>query len=493
MKKNSKYIYGVLLTLIISLFIISCFNTERGISQLPKDIQTFIYTNTDDLYFFSSVFMKKNGKVYDLCFDTVRNEDHLSSIIHKNNLLFSCQSIEEKEDLNNINIFSNTERALSLLKQNPWKIHIPDSIAFNYLLPYKVLFEKTGNWQKIFNDNFGSVLNHVPNTKLSKRQIDSLIEVNVIKLDTGHIFTGRESIYRICSWPGISEMMMAKSGDCQSESIKNVYLYRSLGIPAAIDFTPFYGGGNAGHSSAVFWDSDLQKFRAKAGQGFNPDYRVSKVFRWSFKKTNVLKNKILPYLSANMYFPIEELQNNHWIDVTEDHTQVKDLSLNIPEAYGKIAFICTYTYGKWKPIFYGIKTKDSNFQFTKMATDVLYRGAYYDNKGQIKMQNAVFILKKDGTTEIVNKEKTAKNIKVELQRNNYGGEAWVKRDKKYSLLGLNINGEWDTVFTQKSHQDSLISFPKTKSTYKILALMEHSANRRLERPFLIYKDSIVWY
>ncbi|MGJ1261338.1 hypothetical protein [Sphingobacterium spiritivorum] len=496
--KYHNYLSGFLSVLIILLFLSfeSCIDLSRNFSDLPQDLRTFVTDNTDDLYTTEPIFLKRNGQQYAIDLDTVKNEDILSQIIAKENLLYTCQSITEREFSTDPYIFQNLSRALQIKADNPWKITIPDSISMNYLLPYKVLFEKTGGWQEIFQRNFADVLSFIPSRKLSKKQIDSLIETHVIRLDTGHIFTGREGKYRICEWPGILEILMEKSGDCQSESIKNVYLYRSLGIPAAMDFTPFYGGGNAGHSTAVSWDSDLQKFRPKAGQGFNKDYRVAKVFRWTFKKSNNWERNIVPLLNSSIPFPIQELQNNHWIDATKDHTTAKDLTLNMPEAHGKIAFICTYSYGEWRPIFYGVRTSKSVFLFKDMALDVLYRGGYYDKEDRFVFEKSVFILGKDGKPKIINKtglDVELSAAKIKLERNNYGSEAWIKKNRSYSLLALNTHGEWDTIYSKWSTRDSLITFPEFKSKYQIFALMEHEANRRLERPFYILKDSIVWY
>ncbi len=80
-----------------------------------------------------------------------------------------------------------------------------------------------------------------------------------------------------------------------------------------------------------------------------------------------------------------------------------------------------------------------------------------------------------------------------MERNNYGGEAWIKCNRAYSLLGLNDCGRWDTVYTLSAKRDSLIDFPEFLSKHQIFALMEHAASRRLERPFYLLNDSIVWY
>ncbi len=402
----------LLLSSCISLYFICCSTDKKNIDQLPNDIQRFILENTDDLYSTVPLFVRRNGESYPLDFDTVKNEIELSRIIEKENLLFTAQSIHESELLSDPSIYENVNSALKIKNKNPWNLDIPDSISSNYLLPYKVLFEKNGPWQKAFHEKFGSILLSIPKKRLSKKQIDSLIESNVIRLDTGHIFTGRAAKYRISAWPGILEIMMVKSGDCQSESIKNVYLYRSLGIPAAIDFTPFYGGGNDGHSTAVSWNSQMQKFRPKAGQGFNPDYRVAKAFRWSFKKSNVWQVDIVPFLDSRNPFPIPELMNNHWIDVTIDHAEVNDISMDISSAQGNIAFIFTYSYGEWRPIFYGTRTRKDNFIFRNMAVNVLYRTGHYDNKGKLNLDNDVFILQKDGKLRLMNNEKSVSQPQI---------------------------------------------------------------------------------
>lgn len=484
------------LVLIIFLFVGSCSDRSRDISDLPWDVRDMIIENTDDLYSIIPVFYRKSGVRYPLDLDTVENIARLSEMILKEKLLFTTQAVAEDKFLQDSTIYDNTKMALDIKAKNPWHIQIPDSIATNYLLPYKVMYEKNGPWQKIFRDRFGSILSFIPQKKLSKKEIDSLIEMNLKLLDTVRFFKGKEGSYRISSWPGISEIMMEKSGDCQSESIKNVYLYRSLGIPATIDFTPFYGGGNAGHSSAVSWDSDIQKFKPKKGQGFISEHRVSKAFRWTFKKSNAWVIGIVPLLDPNIQFPIFELQNNHWIDVTKEYTDVRDISLSFPEAHGKIAYICTYSYGKWRPIFYGARTGKSRFIFKNMGTDILYRGGYYDSKGKFNLKSNVFLLERNGNLKIVNNENLYSKpnpVRIRLEKNNYGEDAWLKRKKSYRLLALNPKGDWDTISSRSPDRDSLITFPEFKTRRQIFALMENGAERRLERPFYIVKDSVVWY
>ncbi|OOG18155.1 hypothetical protein BWD42_12865 [Sphingobacterium sp. CZ-UAM] len=69
----------------------------------------------------------------------------------------------------------------------------------------------------------------------------------------------------------------------------------------------------------------------------------------------------------------------------------------------------------------------------------------------------------------------------------------VKAKKSYRLIALNHKDDWDTISSRTPVQDSLITFSEFKSMCQILALMENEAELRLESPFYMVKDSVVWY
>lgn len=480
------------------LIFISCSNVDKkDKTTIEEDSMSyyrdFLKRNSDDIFSNTPVFFDIHGKRYNISMDTILDEAHLLSIINKRKLHYSYYNIVDRFETDSL-LNSSISKALYLKNQNPWKLNIPEEIFLNYLMPPKILYENHGDWQNYFSKYFGSILLNLPQNSLSKNQIDSLIENQVIKLDTSHIFTGRTSQFRISKWPGMDELRVAKSGDCQSESLKNVYLYRSLGIPAAVDFTPFYGGGNAGHSSAVFWDSQFQRFIPKAGQGFNPDYRVSKVFRWSYKKTYIWTKQIIPFINNILTFPIQELRNDHWLDVTDQHIPTKDLQLNITGTKVPLAFICTYSYGKWRPIQYGKRQKSGSYLFRKMGLDILYRTGFMANDSLILSKEILHVQRDGSVIQINRKQETSqKYLSLKMNKINYGSEAWIKQHENYSLLSLNSSGGWDTLSKKTALQDSLLVFTNVPFRAIYLLKSNNENKKDLERPFIITRDSITWY
>ncbi|MDF2514748.1 MAG: hypothetical protein K0R59_44 [Sphingobacterium sp.] len=488
-KKNIRATF--LAFFIFCIYLLSaCETKERGGDRAV--MFAFLKQNGNDLYSNVSVFFDTSGRQYKIAMDSIADESQLLAMIKQHNLLFSYHRVPDNQLPDSV-LHARIEAALKLKKQNIWQHEIPDSIFLNYLLPHKVLYEEYGDWQTYFSRHYGSLLSYLPQQKLTKMQIDSLIETHVIRLDTGHLFTGRTSPLRMSKWPGMNELRIAKSGDCQSESIKNVYLYRSLGIPATMDFTPFYGGGNAGHSSAVSWDSQAQRLVPKGGQGFNTYYRVAKVFRWSFKKTNQWAKDILPFIKNKSTFPIGDLRNDHWFDVTAEHVPTKDIQIDIPGTSTALAFICTYTYGRWRPINYGRRLKSGKYLFKKMGKDILYRGAYMIGDSLV-LNKEIIHLQKDGTVVQINKIQKSheRYFDLKMSKINYGNEAWIKKHGNYSLLTLNPMGSWDTLARKAAVQDSLLTFRRVPAR-KVYLLKNNAAKKDLERPFVMQKDSIIWY
>ena len=197
--------------------------------------------------------------------------------------------------------------------------------------------------------------------------------------------------------PKASSMMEARTGNCRDEASYTVFLCRSLGIPATIDFTPHWGNRSWGHHWSVIIPQNgraipfyMGSMPGDTAQFFHP-YVKTKVFRRRFQLNRQIamdmrEEKSVPHL----------FQTPDWTDVTDEYCPTTDVTRNVPEKYKdkKIAYICIFDNNDWLPVYYGV-IRDGAVTFPNMGRRVMYISAFYEN-GQIVPFGTPFSIGGDG-------------------------------------------------------------------------------------------------
>ena len=197
--------------------------------------------------------------------------------------------------------------------------------------------------------------------------------------------------------PKASSMMEARTGNCRDEASYTVFLCRSLGIPATIDFTPHWGNRSWGHHWSVIVQPNgkaipfyMGSMPGDTAQFFHP-YVKTKVFRRRFQLNRQIamdmrEEKSVPHL----------FQTPDWTDVTDEYCPTTDVTRNVPEKYKdkKIAYICIFDNNDWLPVYYGV-IRDGAVTFPNMGRRVMYISAFYEN-GQIVPFGTPFSIGGDG-------------------------------------------------------------------------------------------------
>ncbi|MCF0051671.1 hypothetical protein LXM25_16500 [Dyadobacter sp. LJ53] len=436
-------------------------------------------------------YQRDTREIVDIRLDTISTEASLIEIIKGNNLVFQTKLVPDSLLLTTSDISRTIDTVIADWQKNYWKMNIPKDVMLNTLLPYKVLHERPQDWRSYFSKYFTGYLPQIkPTRPYSKIALDGMIADSVVWRDSTHTLIPRSNQIQLTRQPGLDELRIIKSGDCNSMAVKSTYLYRSFGIPATVDFTSQYGGGNTGHATAVFWDDSARTFRPRHGdgEGFNPKYKLSKAFRLSFKKQNVWKDSILPVVKKSWQFELAHLKNNHWNDVTDEHVPTSDIPVKAAGVQFDYAYLCTYTDGKWVPVYWA-KKQNNQFLFRKMGREILYQFALPDNKGY-RLTGQIILLDSMGGIQQTIRPDRKKVKKLELKKINYGRLAWVKKGSPYTLKFLNELGNWETFAKQTASRDSSIIFNKVPGN--TFYLLVKNDERPLERPFT-YNKSLVWY
>ena len=197
--------------------------------------------------------------------------------------------------------------------------------------------------------------------------------------------------------PKASSMMEARTGNCRDEASYTVFLSRSLGIPATIDFTPHWGNRSWGHHWSVIVQPNgkaipfyMGSMPGDTAQFFHP-YVKTKVFRRRFQLNRQIAMDMREEKSVPNLF-----QTPDWTDVTDEYCPTTDVTRNVPEKYKdkKIAYICIFDNNDWLPVYYGV-IRDGAVTFPNMGRRVMYISAFYEN-GQIVPFGTPFIIGGDG-------------------------------------------------------------------------------------------------
>lgn len=202
--------------------------------------------------------------------------------------------------------------------------------------------------------------------------------------------------------PRVSSLLKARTGNCRDEASFTVFLSRSLGIPAAVDFTPHWGNRSLSHSWSVLIlpNGKSTPFYMGCVPGDTAHYFHSylkpKIFRHRFQLNRKIARDMKDEKSVPKLFRAAD-----WIDVTEEYYETTDVTRDVPEKFKerKIAYICVFDNREWVPVHYG-KVKDGKVTFTKMGRNVMYVSAFYDN-GRIIPFGAPFHIMPDGTVKDV--------------------------------------------------------------------------------------------
>lgn len=391
--------------------------------------------------------------------------------------------IPDSNTVNSNSIIENINLAFSVWNKFEWNKNVPKNIFFEYLLPYKIFNEPLSNWRKEFyflflNNELKNDINSDANEIYYKIVVDSL----------GKDYKYSPSPLKFSEYSGYDEIKAIKQFDCLSGSYLGVYSLRAIGIPATVDFVPLWGSQNAGHSIEVFWDNNSQHFRAASGRDLRSLY-PAKVFRYTFKYQGGWTEKIKPILN-NDSFILNFLKNDHWIDVTHEHTKTYSVTFEMPlKTNSSFAYLCVYNYGKWQPVFWG-KINENKIVFENIGVNILYRIAL-PTGNTFNLIGDIYKLDNEG---VLNKIIPGKNgsIDLRLRKINKGDNSWLQSNRKYQLLYWDLDQKWSLVEDKFCNNDSLIIFDKVpmSSLYKLIDL---STEIRRERIFSYENGSQIWW
>ena len=197
------------------------------------------------------------------------------------------------------------------------------------------------------------------------------------------------------------QLINLKKGSCYDYTVLGTYIFRSLGIPAGIDFVPQWASRSLGHDWSVLYtgngvmeDYEFGAWNDTIGYHLEAfEDKASKVFRRTFaKQQDILamqqeKEEYLPPLFRNSCIK----------DVTDSYLDCMDVTVFLqrrPRNTRQYVYLSNFNNRNWIPVHWG-KINGRKAVFTKMGKDVAYLPVYYDQWGVTPAADP-FILTKKG-------------------------------------------------------------------------------------------------
>lgn len=214
--------------------------------------------------------------------------------------------------------------------------------------------------------------------------------------------------------PRATSLLSGKTGNCRDEANYTVYLCRSLGIPAAVDFTPHWGNRSNSHawSVVILPDGKATPFYMGCAPAdtvhYYHGYKKPKIFRYRFQLNEQYANDLMHEEEVPSLFNAPK-----FTDVTDEYYETTDVTRDVPAEYAvkRIAYICVFDNRNWVPVFYG-NIRDGKVTFTSMGRNIVYMAAFYEH-GQIVPFGEPFLIKGDGTVQTIQRnEKKRTTLKL---------------------------------------------------------------------------------
>ncbi|MBO7581185.1 MAG: RICIN domain-containing protein [Bacteroidaceae bacterium] len=214
--------------------------------------------------------------------------------------------------------------------------------------------------------------------------------------------------------PRATSLLKGKTGNCRDEADYTVYLCRSLGIPAAVDFTPHWGNRSNSHawSVVILPDGKATPFYMGCAPAdtvhYYHGYKKPKIFRYRFQLNEQYANDLKHEEDVPNLFNAPK-----FTDVTDEYYETTDVTRDVPAEYAdkRIAYICVFDNRNWVPVFYG-NIRDGKVTFTSMGRNIVYMAAFYEH-GQIVPFGEPFLIKGDGTVQTIQRnEKKRTTLKL---------------------------------------------------------------------------------
>ena len=341
-------------------------------------------------------------------------------------------------------LINSIDKAFEQWRTQPWAKHLSYDEFRDWILPYKVTeLQSLDNWRDILAQHYSDSISTVTDPLDQRNTIYGAIEIVRNEIHSKQSAIGHRVIWEdrgSIPMRSAATWLRMTYGSCLDYVIMGTAVFRSLGLPAAIDQVPCWGRNNDGHSWYVFPDDrgreqkTINSLIMPAGMQFYPYERIPKVLR----STYTINRDMVIYRNTAKYVCKFDLCSE---DVTSKYNLTSDLEIEIDKRiikgladkkYVHIAMAANGGGPQWRVLDYG-KLKRGKACFKNMGRNMLYIVLGYDGDRLIPISKP-FTLDKGGNISYVDYDKNeTRTVAMDIRRKYY--ESYNVVDMRRRILG----------------------------------------------------------
>ena len=461
-------------------------------SELEKVLDHYGKSATDSLRFKAACFLIANMSCHTsrmfywadstgtrVPFDEFSYPDFNSAVASFNQMSIKQKlkpEVYNRDDLQSMTadyLIKNIDDAF-VLKEKAWAKGLTFDQFCEYLLPYRFMDEPYSEWRISFYNEYLPITKPLFDKKI--RQACITLSNNLKNSFYNTYISNPLKIEPAFLSP--KQMIFRNQGACEDMANWGGYILRSMGIGAAIDYTPAWATSTGSH----YWNVAF----SERGEGipffmtdndpntFMMNREPSKVFRITY---SIQKNTLAQQVPLKE-IPEGNLRLSNYFDVTKDYWKVGNITIKQLNKNKKatIVYASVFNGMSWRPIWWGT-IKKKTVELTDMSCGVVYLPQYYENE---KLIPASFphLLRPDRTVQVLEPDTmNTRSITVETD-NEY---IIIRKGSNYHLFYW--YGKWINVQSIKAENASSMTFDKAPRNALFVLVPEYSAGK--ERPFTV--------
>ena len=468
---------------------------EKVLEHYQKDslkfkAACFLIENMDIHYSQSYRWVKSNGEYFHFNeFNYKSYNDALSDFKKLSTgikLITQTYSTPDIKNMTSKYLINNIENSFILWK-NKWNMKLTFEMFCDYILPYRIMDEPITEWRNSYSKHFSKSFQKCQSlnvynvcTFLSeshKGWFSDIFNLD-IKKEPQHALSAQQILFR-------------QQGYCEDMSNWGVFMLRTLGIAAAVDFTPYWATSTGGHFWQVAFDENGREIPFFMGDDTPSEFLMrrepSKVLRLTFSKQ---KNTLASIIDTS-YIPSGFLRLKNYVDVTNKYWKTTNITIKLSNNIkNSICFMSVFNGARWRTVWWASRN-NGVYMFRNLTRGVVYLPIVYQNGKEIPADNP-YLIKSDGTFRCLHANlKKRMNITIS-QRTNY---LLFRPNTKYKLCFWDKSGKWNYIGQKNSaiqiKPNDVLIFENAPSNALYLLIPEHSKGK--ERPFTIDDNGIINY
>lgn len=297
-------------------------------------------------------------------------------------------------------LISNIDRAFEQWKTIPWCRNLNFEQFCEFLLPYKVA--ETQSLRPWWNDYDTIVADSLKRmSSCSLFRISAFQATEVINNALRRHFSRDLEDYEI---PKLFYRPLTRLrvpfGTCDELCQAGLTAFRASGVPVAIDYVPVWGYGNKGHSWAVVHSPNgkdipfVPVFNSPTQQ-----HKINETVAKAYRRTYA-RNKYLTEVNSEGEWVPRVFRNVFQRDITSQYADVRDITVDVPDADTKYVYLCTSCRSDWTPVAVS-KVNRGKVTFADVGRGCVLLVVSYDSNGNMRPLSKPLKLDRDGTLSAI--------------------------------------------------------------------------------------------